>query len=125
MDSKRESRNQIDRKWIKKWGGALSQEQRDICFEVFYPFVLSLSDTQLASGLAVLSIGLFRLSKGDLSTYHFNIIQDLAWLASNSHLLSLEVIRRWLVDRQNRCEARDHQPQSRRGPYFLLRTIRF
>lgn len=53
-------------------------------------------DVQLVSGFAVVCTAVIRMAKGKLSAYHFNILQDLAWLSNNSHLLSSRLIHAWL-----------------------------
>lgn len=58
-----------------------------------YDVVLSLSDTQLVTGLAMLIAALIRLANGLITVYHFSIVTDLVWLASSSHGLSLLVVR--------------------------------
>ena len=57
--------------------------------------VLGLSDQQLITGLAILSIGLWRLppSHGFISFYHFSLLQDLAWFSSNTHQLAVIVLK--------------------------------
>ncbi|ETN44353.1 uncharacterized protein HMPREF1541_10533 [Cyphellophora europaea CBS 101466] len=101
---------------------------QDFWFQVFYRFALSLSDTQLVSGLAVISTALIRMATGELSTYHFNIIQDLAWLSNNSHLLSLHLIRAW-IEQQEQSHPASTTLQARHasqlGAYFGLRMTRF
>ena len=51
----------------------------------FIPLLSSLSDTQLATGLGVMIAGWIQFPR-NLSVYHFTIISDLAWLASNTQL---------------------------------------
>ncbi|KAL9596386.1 MAG: hypothetical protein Q9219_005821 [cf. Caloplaca sp. 3 TL-2023] len=53
--------------------------------------VLALSDQQLLVGISLL-IAAF-LKHCYISVYHFNIVTDLAWLSSSTHLTSLNVLR--------------------------------
>ncbi|KAK0708920.1 hypothetical protein B0T21DRAFT_416305 [Apiosordaria backusii] len=59
--------------------------------------VISLSDTQLVTGLAVLVGALVSVYRGDhdepMTVYHFTIAADLAWFSSTTHLSSLLVLR--------------------------------
>nr|CDP26461.1 Putative protein of unknown function [Podospora anserina S mat+] len=59
--------------------------------------VISLSDTQLVTGLAVLVGALASLYRSDhdepMSVYHFTVASDLAWFSSTTHLSSLLVLR--------------------------------
>ncbi|KAF7348963.1 hypothetical protein MVEN_01417000 [Mycena venus] len=54
---------------------------------LFFPLVFTLGDTQLITGLAVLISGWIRLRAG-LSVYHFTVIADLAWMASDTQLVA-------------------------------------
>ena len=54
-------------------------------------FVLSLSDQQLVTGLAVLIAGYSQT--GSMSAYHFNIVASLAWFSSATHLATLAVLK--------------------------------
>lgn len=58
-------------------------------------FVLSLSDQQLVTGIAILSAGWIRHTQEKL--YHFAMIMDLAWMSSNTHLLTLGVLHDYFV----------------------------
>ena len=49
--------------------------------------ILSLSDQQLISGLAVLVAGLSLHCS--ISVYHFSIVKDLGWLSATVHLLTI------------------------------------
>ena len=59
----------------------------------FYVLVMTLSDQQLATGIAIPAAAIKRLNAGTISIYHFSIAADLAWFSSNTHLLSLLVVR--------------------------------
>lgn len=57
-------------------------------------FVLSLSDQQLVTGIAIFSIGYIRHCS--LSSYHFFVIVELAWFSSTTHLSTLSVLQHHL-----------------------------
>lgn len=75
---------------FRRWVG---DDRSNRVADCAYAGVLALSDTQLVFGFAALSAGLRLMNKGTLDAYHFLIITDLAWLSSNTHLLSLIAIR--------------------------------
>ena len=58
-------------------------------------FILSLSDQQLVTGLAVMIAGFSKYCS--ISTYHFNIVASLAWFSSTTHLSTLAVLRDYLI----------------------------
>lgn len=62
--------------------------------EALYSLVLSLSDTQLVTGIAILVPSLYKLNEGTITVYHFSIVMDLAWIASNTYILTLLVVSR-------------------------------
>ena len=59
--------------------------------------ILTLSDQQLLLGLAILVSGLIRVCS--ISVYHFTIVSDLGWFASNTHIMSLTAL--WRYFRKN------------------------
>lgn len=59
-------------------------------------FILTLSDQQLATGLAVMVAGLAR--RCSMSIYHFNIVSSLAWLSSTTHLATLGMLREYFAE---------------------------
>ena len=59
-------------------------------------FVLSLSDQQLVTGIAVLFAGYSKICS--MPVYYFNIVASLAWFSSATHLATLGVLRTYLVD---------------------------
>ena len=58
-------------------------------------FLLTISDQQLVTGLAVLIAGYLKMCS--MSIYHFNIVGSLAWFSSATHLATLGVLRKYLV----------------------------
>lgn len=64
-------------------------------------FVLYLSDQQLLVGIAVLIAGFAQHCS--ISVYHFSIVIDLAWFSSNTHLITLDVLRVYLAREPTLC----------------------
>ncbi len=62
---------------------------------VIEKLVLTLSDQQLLTGLAVLIAAFW--THCSISVYHFALVNDLAWFSSNVHLVTLSVLRRHLL----------------------------
>ena len=58
-------------------------------------FLLTLSDQQLVTGLAVLIAGYSKICS--MSIYHFNVVGSLAWFSSATHLATLGVLTKYLV----------------------------
>ena len=73
---------------VKRWSTIIEQ------------FVFSLSDQQLVTGLAVLIAGFARWD--EISIYHWEIITDLAFVSSNTHLATLVVLRRQFREKKKR-----------------------
>jgi hypothetical protein len=67
--------------------------RRERIAECLRDVITSLSDTQLVTGIAILVAALKKLGDGSITIYHFNIVTDLAWFSSNTHILSLLVVR--------------------------------
>lgn len=59
-------------------------------------FVLSLSDQQIVTGIAIMAAGLRGLAKGKMSTYHYQIVLYLAWLSSSVHLSAISLLTPYL-----------------------------
>ena len=68
----------------------INRSERKIARTVLEKFTLSLSDQQLVTGIAILLAGWIRHTEEKV--YHFAIILDLAWMSSNTHLLTLGVL---------------------------------
>ncbi|KAH9477769.1 hypothetical protein JR316_0009998 [Psilocybe cubensis] len=64
------------------------------------PVLLSLHDTQLASGLAISVTALIRSRRPVFSVYHFSIAADLTWIASGTQMVSFIFIRSDIKDDQ-------------------------
>lgn len=58
--------------------------------------VLVLSDQQVVTGIAIMGAGFQGLRKGDISSYHFQIVVYLAWMSSSVHLSALTLLSSFL-----------------------------
>lgn len=92
------ARRRIDR---LKAGVPLSSRKatrgQEIWARVIEKIILNLSDQLLLTGLAVLVAGFW--TRCSISVYHFAIVSDLAWFASNVHLITLAVLWEYLRDK--------------------------
>ncbi|PVI00768.1 hypothetical protein DM02DRAFT_655140 [Periconia macrospinosa] len=70
-----------------------SNYKLEVWADRLYPVVLSLSDSQLVTGIAMLASAIKLMNDGSITAYHFNIVSDLAWFSSITHLMTLLVIR--------------------------------
>ena len=60
--------------------------------------VLTFSDTQIITGIAILLCGFIQLPLG-ISTYHWQVVVSLAWFSSLTHLLTLSSLRGYFQKR--------------------------
>ena len=60
--------------------------------------VLTFSDSQVITGIAILISGYTQLH-GGLAAYHWQIVVDLAWFSSITHLTTLTCLRRYFRDK--------------------------
>nr|POF22100.1 hypothetical protein CFP56_36187 [Quercus suber] len=67
--------------------------KRPQIYEAVQKAVLTLSDQQIVTGIAVLGAGFQGLRTGTISTYHFQIVIYLAWLSSSVHLSCVTLLR--------------------------------
>jgi hypothetical protein len=86
-------------KWLKRRGlrpfsATMPEKRIEFWLQILEKILLGLSDTQLLTGLAILIAGYVKCS---ISIYHSNIVLDLAWFASGTHLSSLQILRGYLV----------------------------
>ncbi|EWG52222.1 hypothetical protein FVEG_11015 [Fusarium verticillioides 7600] len=58
-----------------------------------YSFVITLADTQIITGMAILCTVIIELHRKEISVYHFMTATNLAWLTSGVHILTLYAIR--------------------------------
>lgn len=63
-------------------------------------FVLSLSDQQIVTGIAIMAAGLRGLAKGTITTYHYQLVLYLAWLSSSVHLSAISLLTPYLSQHQ-------------------------
>jgi hypothetical protein len=91
--------------------------------DCLYDLVVSLSDQQLVAGLAILISGVIGLGAGTITVYHFSMVTSLAWFSSNTHLLSLVVVRSYL-DSVNPCSPERDNPTLRRLNHQVINWIR-
>jgi hypothetical protein len=64
--------------------------------EAFSRFILTLSDQQLVTGLAIL-IGAVS-NQQILSVYEFSVVLSLAWFSSTTHLATLDALREYFLE---------------------------
>ena len=88
--------NELDRNLLRRWGPfralteSRSQPEKHKQYEAIQHFVLTLSDQQIVTGLAIFIIGYSRHCT--IFTYHFFIIVALGWFSSTTHLSTLTVL---------------------------------
>ena len=73
------------------------ERKKEFFTRVSEKIILNLSDQLLLTGTAVLIAGFW--THCSISVYHFALISDLAWFASNVHLITLVVLWQYLQDR--------------------------
>lgn len=61
--------------------------------KIFENVMMSLSDQQLVTGLAILVAGYYEMMNSYLDSYHWEIVVYLAWMSSSVHIASLTVLR--------------------------------
>jgi hypothetical protein len=61
--------------------------------EIIEGVILSFSDQQLVTGLAILVAGYYEMLNNNLSLYHWNIVVYLAWMSSAVHIASLTLLK--------------------------------
>jgi hypothetical protein len=72
---------------------ANSRNQDSRWREIVEKIMMSVSDQQLVTGLAILVAGYYEMMNNNLSVYHWQIVVNLAWLSSAVHIASLTVLR--------------------------------
>ena len=88
--------NELDENLLRRWGPfralkwTRSQEEKHKQYEAIQHSVLTLSDQQIVTGLAIFIIGYSRYCT--IFTYHFFIIVALGWFSSTTHLSTLTVL---------------------------------
>jgi hypothetical protein len=88
-DSEPQTNNSQPRSAKEKW------------MEILDKLILSLSDQQLATSIAILVTTFIRQCQ--ISNFHLNVVSDLAWFSTITHLLSMVVLRvHWMKDTRQR-----------------------
>jgi hypothetical protein len=89
------NRNSLDRVFYRYIAIELNPDTREFWTKIIQHLILGFSDEQLVTGTAILLAAFIRLpvSNGQISVYHFSIVTDLAWFSSNTHLVTLFVLR--------------------------------
>ena len=73
----------------------IAESKRDFWVPIIQKLILSLSDQQLLTGLAVLIAGFW--THCSISVYHFALVNDLAWFSAAVHLATLDVLQGYLL----------------------------
>jgi hypothetical protein len=73
--------------------GANSRNQDSRWRDIIEKVMMSVSDQQLVTGLAILVAGYYEMMNNNLSLYHWQIVVYLAWLSSAVHIASLTLLR--------------------------------
>ena len=71
----------------------IADGKRDFWVPIIKKVILSLSDQQLLTGLAVLIAGFW--THCSIFVYHFALVNDLAWFSASVHLITLSVLRHY------------------------------
>ncbi|KAH8682701.1 hypothetical protein BX600DRAFT_522175 [Xylariales sp. PMI_506] len=106
--------------WVQEKTGSVSM----VIAETAKDVVLSLSDTQLVTGMAMLVAAVIRLSAKSISVYHFSIVTDLVWLSVNTHGLSLLVVRSYTESAKKERRGEEPSRAQKRISSTLARGIR-
>ena len=93
---RKHTRNLVDRAWIKfitpKSLGKISIPVREKWTKATTIALLTYSDTQFITGIAILLAGYLQLSLG-ISVYHWQVVSNLAWFSSVTHIATLTSLR--------------------------------
>ncbi|KAG4442274.1 hypothetical protein IFR05_002265 [Cadophora sp. M221] len=92
---------------------AIGSRMSMVWSEALFEIVMQLSDQQLVTGTAMLATIIYLRNQGAISVYHYTMATNLAWFSSNTHLLSLLILRGWLSEERKIAE-RDKDVPSRR-----------
>lgn len=96
------TQNLVDRAWIdfitpKSWR-ELSIPVREKWTKATTSALLIYSDTQVITGIAILLVGYLQLPCG-ISIYHWQVIANLAWFSSVTHIATLSSLREYFQQR--------------------------
>jgi hypothetical protein len=86
------------RRPIRKLIGAQRAERYAVSL---FAMVMMISDQQLVTGIAILSAAIGAMRTRSITVYHFNIVTDMGWLSSNTHIMTLMVMRMFIEAKQN------------------------
>ena len=99
----------VDRSWMGFVRPTIWRRQSEQAFkqrvEALERAVLLFSDTQVVTGLAILVAGYSQLNTG-ISTYHWQIVTNLAWFSSLTHLATLTSLRDYFRSHQRKALRR-------------------
>lgn len=65
----------------------ITHDQRNFWQPILHKFVMTLSDQQFLTGIAILSAGLWEHCS--ISVYHFTLVLDMGWFSSTTHLITI------------------------------------
>lgn len=98
---------------IDRWAAAKSQrlmpfhitsDRRNFWQPILQKFVITLSDQQFLTGLAILSAGLWEHCS--ISVYHFTLVLDMGWFSSTTHLVVISSLYPYLRRDKRRRDIR-------------------
>ena len=96
------TQNHVDRAWKKfitpKSWRELSTTSREKWTKATTSALLTYSDPQVITGIAILLAGYWQLSCG-ISVYHWRVISNLAWFSSVTHIATLTSLRKYFQRR--------------------------
>ena len=78
---------------------SLPKSKRQIWKGALLQLILGLSDQQLVTGMAVLISGYARHC--DINVYHFEMVGDLAFLSSLTHLVTIHTLREYFMEQHS------------------------
>jgi hypothetical protein len=123
--------NPID-KWFRRTFSKPAQDfnrvKAKIYSEILFDVIVTLSDQQLVTGIAMLLAGIIGIrdgNPGSMSVYHFSLVSDLAWLSSNTHLASLLVVRAYRNSRKPKSKPESEDERREQNPNTIIKGNRF
>lgn len=103
------TQNHVDRAWIKfvipKSWRKLGTTGWKKWTKAATAALLTYSDTQVITGIAVLLAGYWQLQCG-ISVYHWKVISNLAWFSSVTHIATLTSLRKYFQQRSTLAYCR-------------------
>lgn len=96
------TQNLVDRAWIEfitpKSLREISISTREKWTKATTTALLTYSDIQVITGIAILLAGYLQLSSG-ISLYHWRVVSNLAWFSSVTHIATLTSLRKYFKRR--------------------------